>query len=104
MDSTVPSHPSEKPINDGVVNLDQAFEKSPDYIKIMGDEGSLQAMNRNGQSAMEIDAFAAVNRHLWPNLWPKDARAKVTAAVASAMRGESSHFDAYCPSAKGAPS
>jgi hypothetical protein len=36
--------------------------------------GGLQAMNRNGQCAMEIDDFTSVSGELWPNLWPASAR------------------------------
>jgi PAS domain S-box-containing protein len=103
MESTAlpPSH--EQPITDGAVNMDWAFEQSPDCIKIMSTDGGLQAMNRNGQCAMEIDDFSAVCGEIWPNLWPAETRAKVVDAMDAAMRGEPGHFDAFCPTAKGTP-
>ncbi|MDB5948643.1 MAG: hypothetical protein JWR65_498 [Massilia sp.] len=105
MDSTTPpdSDAGRQSITDGAINMDWAFEQSPDCIKIMGGDGSLQAMNRNGQCAMEIDDFSAVHGGLWPTLWPESARPKLVAAMESALRGESAHFDAFCPTAKGTP-
>jgi PAS domain S-box-containing protein len=87
----------------GAVNMDWAFEQSPDCIKILDIDGGLQAMNRNGQCAMEIDDFSHVIGKNWPSLWPDDARHKVHAAMASALAGASGHFDAFCPTAKGSP-
>ena len=103
MDSTTPPYARAPSITDGAINMDWAFEQSPDCIKIMDGDGSLQAMNRNGQCAMEIDDFSAVHGGLWPTLWPESARPKLEAAMASARRGESAHFDAFCPTAKGTP-
>jgi signal transduction histidine kinase/ActR/RegA family two-component response regulator len=103
MDSTIPPNSPEKSITDGAVNMDWAFEQSPDCIKIMAGDGSLQAMNRNGQCAMEIDDFATVNGDLWPSMWPASVRTKVTTAMECALRGEPGHFDAFCPTAKGTP-
>ena len=103
MDLNPPRPSNENAIADGAVNMDWAFEQSPDCIKIMALDGGLQAMNRNGQCAMEIDDFSALNGELWPNLWPAPARAKVITAMECALRGESGHFDAFCPTAKGTP-
>ncbi len=83
--------------------MDWAFEQSPDCIKIMDVHGGLQAMNRNGQCAMEIDDFSTVTGRLWPSLWPDATRPLVSAAMASALAGGSGHFDAFCPTAKGTP-
>jgi PAS domain S-box-containing protein len=103
MDSTIPQDASRQSITDGAINMDWAFEQSPDCIKIMGGDGSLQAMNRNGQCAMEIDDFSTVHGGLWPTLWPESARPKVAAAIERALLGEPGHFDAFCPTLKGTP-
>ncbi len=87
----------------GTVNMDWAFEQSPDCIKIMDVEGGLQAMNRNGQCSMEIDDFSKLRGRLWPTMWPELAQAKVRAAMAAALGGGAGHFDAFCPTAKGTP-
>ncbi|GGE70536.1 hybrid sensor histidine kinase/response regulator [Massilia psychrophila] len=107
MDSTTSPDPTQDvkapSTSGGAINMDWAFEQSPDCIKIMGGDGSLQAMNRNGQCAMEIDDFNAVKGELWPAFWPASARPKLAAAMARALRGESGHFNAFCPTAKGTP-
>jgi len=103
MDSTSRPSPNDNAISGGSVNMDWAFEQSPDCIKIMSVDGGLQAMNRNGQCAMEIDDFAALNGELWPDLWPAATRAKVVTAMELALGGGEGHFDAFCPTAKGTP-
>lgn len=100
MDSITTPDPQQ---DSGTVNMDWAFEQSPDCIKILDLHGGLQAMNRNGQCAMEIDDFSKVTGKLWPSLWPDDTRSKVTAAMESALAGGSGHFDAFCPTTKGTP-
>ncbi|MDL2358023.1 MAG: ATP-binding protein, partial [Pseudomonadota bacterium] len=102
MDTTVPPT-LEIPIADGAVNMDWAFEQSPDCIKIMDGDGSLQAMNRNGQCAMEIDDFSAVHGQLWSGMWPAATRTKLEAALECARSGVPGHFDAFCPTVKGTP-
>ncbi len=103
MDPTIPTDARAPSTTDGAINMDWAFEQSPDCIKIMGGDGSLQAMNRNGQCAMEIDDFGSVRGDLWPAMWPESARPKLEAAMERALRGESGHFDAFCPTVRGTP-
>jgi PAS domain S-box-containing protein len=103
MESTTSTGPQQDRIAKGKVNMDWAFEQSPDCIKILDVDGGLQAMNRNGQCAMEIDDFSNVTGKLWPTLWPDAARARVSEAMALALGGGSGHFDAFCPTAKGTP-
>ncbi|WLI89784.1 ATP-binding protein [Massilia sp. R2A-15] len=83
--------------------MDWAFEQSPDCIKIMGLDGALLAMNRNGMCAMEIDDFSNVLGHKWPVLWPDATRSKVQTAMERALAGEEGHFNAFCPTARGTP-
>lgn len=80
-----------------------AFEQSPDCIKIMGCAGELQAMNVNGQCAMEIDDISTVLGLRWPELWPQASQEMVRVAIASALDGGMGRFNAFCPTAKGAP-
>jgi signal transduction histidine kinase len=85
------------------VDMHWAFEQSPDCIKIMACTGELQAMNVNGQCAMEIDDMAAVLGLPWHRLWPDAAHEQVQAAIDAACAGMQAHFNAYCPTAKGTP-
>ena len=77
------------------------FENSPDCVKILGIDGSLMAMNVNGQCVMEIDDFGAVCGAMWPSLWPEAAREHVDLAMATARAGGIGQFQALCPTAKG---
>ncbi|HEX7987712.1 MAG TPA: PAS domain S-box protein, partial [Duganella sp.] len=79
------------------------FENSPDCVKILGVDGSLLAMNVNGQCVMEIDDFGAVCGAMWPALWPEAGREQVHRALAAARAGGIGHFEAFCPTAKGTP-
>ncbi len=79
------------------------LNSSPDCIKLVELDGSLSFMNRNGMCAMEIDDFAAVEARPWPSLWPVEAQPQLEAAVARAVGGETTRFEAFCPTAKGAP-
>jgi PAS domain S-box-containing protein len=103
MESTTSPAPHQDGAPKGTVNMDWAFEQSPDCIKILDVDGGLRAMNRNGQCAMEIDDFSEVTGKLWPTLWPDAARARVSAAMEAALGGGSGHFDAFCPTVKGTP-
>nr|WP_315399641.1 response regulator [uncultured Duganella sp.] len=77
------------------------FENSPDCVKILAIDGSLMAMNVNGQCVMEIDDFGAVCGAMWPSLWPEPIRAHVEQAMATARAGSIGQFQAQCPTAKG---
>lgn len=79
------------------------LDASPDCIKLLDMDGSLSFMNHNGLCAMEIDDFADVDGQPWPSLWPSKSRALLTDAMAIATSGKAASFEAYCPTAKGAP-
>ena len=77
------------------------LDASPDCIKIVELDGSLSFMNANGICAMEIDRFDLVAGADWGSLWPEENQDLVYAAVRAAGRGETTRFEAYCPTAKG---
>ena len=77
------------------------LNSSPDCIKIIDTAGRLTFMNFNGQCAMEIDDFEGVRGMQWCSLWPEDLQQKIDLAVADAVTGKSSRFEAFCPTAKG---
>ena len=79
------------------------FESSPDCVKLMDLDGRIVAMNRNGRCAMEIDDFCLIAGTLWSALWPHESRALVEASVSAAAAGETGHFAAFCPTARGTP-
>ena len=79
------------------------LESSPDCIKIIDEAGRLQYMNANGLCVLEIDDFTSVKNNFWWELWTEETIPLVKESVAKAMRGETAHFQAFCPTAKGTP-
>jgi PAS domain S-box-containing protein len=93
-------HASGLPLASVVLGL---LDQSDDCIKVVGIDGSLQFMNCNGKKAMELDDFSAIAGKAWDELWPEESRPLVVAALARARDGDSSRFEAFCPTAKGDP-
>jgi PAS domain S-box-containing protein len=81
----------------------QLFESSPDCLKLLCNEGRVLAMNKNGICSMEIDDFSHFSGALWRSFWPAESQGMVDAAMATANRGGTGQFKAFCPTAKGAP-
>lgn len=79
------------------------LDQSADCIKVIGADGTIEYMNRNGQCAMEIDDFCMVSGQAWASLWPDDARGDIEGAMAAARGGGVARFEAFCPTAKGTP-
>lgn len=79
------------------------LDQSLDCIKLIGRDGAIQYMNRNGQCAMEADDFSAIAGRQWTDLWPEEARELIVNALLSAAAGVPARFDAFCPTAKGSP-
>lgn len=79
------------------------LDQSADCIKVIGPEGTVDYMNRNGQCAMEIDDFCAVSGQQWPSLWPAESRHLIDEAIATARSGKVARLEAFCPTAKGSP-
>lgn len=77
--------------------------QSVDCVKLIGLDGSILWMNSNGLCAMEIDDFEQTRGQQWSALWPQDARQTILDALPAAAAGNVVRFDAYCPTAKGAP-
>jgi PAS domain S-box-containing protein len=83
--------------------LGAILDQSLDCIKLIGPTGRLDFMNRNGRCAMEIDDFAAVAGRNWWELWPEEAQPLIREAVEHARNGRNFRFEAFCPTARGAP-
>lgn len=79
------------------------LDQSADCIKVIGPGGTVDYMNRNGQCAMEVDDFCAIAGQSWTSLWPAEAAPTLEAAMATAREGKLARFEAFCPTAKGAP-
>lgn len=72
-------------------------------VKLIDASGALQAMNTPGRALMEIDDFASVCGTSWADLWPEEARQRVAESVTDALKGVTTTFTAFCPTAKGSP-
>jgi PAS domain S-box-containing protein len=83
--------------------LADALEQSIDCVKLVGVNGEILWMNRNGMCAMEIDDFCQVEGQSWGSLWPDDANKDIIAAYFQGRTGKTSRFKAFCPTAKGSP-
>ncbi len=79
------------------------MDGSPDCVKVLDLEGRLLHMNAHGLCLMEIDDAAPMYGQAWPDLWPPGARQDIERAVAAAGAGSTCAFEAFCPTAKGAP-
>ncbi len=79
------------------------LDQSLDCIKVLGLDGTLEYMNPNGRAAMEIDDFAPVSGLPLPELWSEEGRGRLQAAILRSASGQNDRFEAFCPTAKGAP-
>ena len=60
------------------------LDQSDDCIKVVGSDGTLQFMNCNGKSAMQIDDFSLVAGKPWSSLWPAASQPLIESAMAEA--------------------
>ncbi len=77
------------------------FENSPDCVKVLELDGTLDAMNTNGLCVMEIDDFADFAGKQWTDLWDGDENELAYQAVQTAAKGGTAHFEGFCRTAKG---
>jgi PAS domain S-box-containing protein len=79
------------------------IESSKDCIKVLDLEGNLLFMSSGGQRLLEIDNVHTYLNTCWVDFWQPEDRPRVSEAVAVARAGGIAQFQAFCPSAKGAP-
>ncbi len=68
------------------------LDQSADCIKVIGENGTVDYMNRNGQCAMEVEDFCAIAGQPWTALWPAEAGPMILDAMAKARAGEAARF------------
>lgn len=84
--------------------LEQAlYVSSPDCIKILALDGSIQRVSPGGQLALELDRPDQLDNLDWPSLWPGSERERVERAVADGRKGRRTQFLAFCPTTKNTP-
>ena len=79
------------------------MDGTADCVKVMDPNGQLLLMNAPGMCQMEIDDFSLFCGKDWWSLWPQEACETVRRSVERARAGETSSFEAFCPTAKGTP-
>ncbi|HTO60208.1 MAG TPA: PAS domain S-box protein [Bradyrhizobium sp.] len=79
------------------------IESSRDCIKLLDLDGNLLFMSSGGQRLLEIDNIDAYLNSCWIDFWQPEDRPMIRESVAAARAGGIGTFQAFCPSAKGAP-
>ncbi|WP_051383393.1 PAS domain S-box protein [Bradyrhizobium sp. WSM3983] len=79
------------------------IESSRDCIKVLDLDGNLLFMSSGGQRLLEIDNIQTYLNACWVDFWQPEDRPKISEAIAAARAGGIGKFQAFCPSAKGAP-
>ena len=97
------AHNAEQTLRTSEAYSRSLFESSPDCVKVLGLDGRLEQMNGNGRCTMQIDDFETVRGNFWSDLWPREARAGIEAAMAEARAGRTGQFSGFRPTEKGVP-
>lgn len=79
------------------------IESSRDCIKVLDLDANLLFMSSGGQRLLEIDDIQTYVNACWIDFWQPEDRPRISEAVAAARAGGIGKFQAFCPSAKGAP-
>ncbi len=77
------------------------FENSPDCVKILNLDGTLQSMNTNGLCIMEIDEISPFIGKQWIDFWEGDENELAYQAIQTANKGNTSKFEGFCKTVKG---
>lgn len=77
------------------------FENSPDCVKVLELDGTLNLMNSNGLCIFEIDDFGDFGGSQWVDFWEGDENEMAYQAVQTAAGGKTAHFEGFCKTAKG---
>jgi len=86
-----------------VAFLRSVLEASSDCIIVLSRDGHPTYVNPLGLRLMEIDDISALHDRSWESLWPAEEAGKVRAALADAVAGRTSRFEAYGPTPRGTP-
>ena len=94
---------AERALRDSEELRRRIIESSTDCIKVLDLNGNLLFMSRGGQQLLEIDNIDHYLNGYWVDFWLPDDRPRIREAIAAARAGGIGNFQAFCPSAKGAP-
>ena len=94
---------AERALRDSEELRRRIIESSTDCIKVLDLDGNLLFMSRGGQQLLEIDNIDHYLNGCWVDFWLPEDRPRIREAIAAAGAGGIGTFQAFCPSAKGAP-
>jgi PAS domain S-box-containing protein len=94
---------AERALRDSEELKRRIIESSRDCIKVLDLDGNLLFMSSGGQQLLGIDNIQPYLNTCWINFWQPEDRPEISEAIAAARAGGIGKFQAFCPSAKGAP-
>ncbi|CAB3809295.1 Adaptive-response sensory-kinase SasA [Paraburkholderia ultramafica] len=94
---------AERALQDSEELKRKIIESSSDCIQVLDLDGNLLFMSNCGQQLLEIDNIQSYLNTRWVDFWQSEDRPKISEAIAAARAGGIGKFQAFCPSAKGAP-
>ncbi|HEX8309686.1 MAG TPA: PAS domain S-box protein, partial [Chthoniobacteraceae bacterium] len=73
------------------------LESSADSIKVLGLDGRILFVNRQGRERLDLEKTSKLLNAEWSSTWPPESRRKATEALAQARAGERGAFQAFRP-------
>ena len=77
------------------------LDSSIDWVTVLDVEGRIQHINESGRRMLDLNELDAVMQRSLSAIWPEAARAGIDAAIAAAVSGQPSTFEAGCPTFAG---
>ena len=77
------------------------IDNSPDCIKIISTQGTLESINLGGCNLLEIEHVNDFLHRRWLDFWKGDYHHMAERAVQDALHGRTSRFEGQAPTAKG---
>jgi diguanylate cyclase (GGDEF)-like protein/PAS domain S-box-containing protein len=102
LDVTEPKR-AEAALRESVALNQRIVESSADCVMLIDLAGRLLFMNRPGLAALEVEDASRLWEKNWAELWPREERAKVEAAIQAAREGQTGRFNGGCPTENGIP-
>lgn len=79
------------------------LDSSSDCIKVLTLDGKILYINAGGLSALGIEQPEQVLNTSWIELWRNGDRERAETAIATAVAGQTGHFQGFCPTLTGEP-
>ncbi len=83
--------------------LEGVLAATPDCVKVLSADGTLEFMNARGVVLNQLDSADAVLGMSFAEMRPEEERPKVRAAILDAAQGRPASYEGFRPTAKGEP-